>query len=67
MLSNNLKELRHKEKMTQKEVSEILGITVRAYQNYESGRRTPSLKMALKLSNMFKCSVDDIFLLNNTA
>lgn len=61
MNKNNLKELRLKEKLTQSKIAETLGITQRAYQNYERGRRTPSLEIAQKLANAFKCSIEDIF------
>jgi len=58
---NKLKELRLKENMTQKEIAEIIGITQRGYQNYERGRRIPPLITAVKLSNLFMCSIETIF------
>ena len=61
MKANRLRELRLKEKLTQKEIAEIIGITQRAYQNYERGRRTPSLETAQKLSNIFMVSIEEIF------
>lgn len=65
MSENKLKELRLKEKMTQSEIAEIIGITQRGYQNYERGRRLPPLATAVKLSNLFMCSIEAIFF-NNT-
>lgn len=64
---NKLKELRLSKKLTQQEVANLLGITQRAYQNYERGRRTPSLKTAIELSKIFNCDIETIFLKNNTA
>lgn len=38
---DRVKLLRTEKKMTQKEMGETLGITMRAYQFYEQGRRYP--------------------------
>jgi len=61
MHKNKLKELRLKENMTQNEIAEIIGMTQRGYQNYESGRRIPPLITAVKLSDLFMCSIKTLF------
>lgn len=57
----NLKQLRMQENMTQREVAEVLGVSVRTYQNYEQGMRTPPLPMAKKIADLFMCKIDEIF------
>jgi transcriptional regulator with XRE-family HTH domain len=41
--ASNLKNCRLAKKLTQKQLSEMLGITQQAYAQYESGKRTPKL------------------------
>ena len=38
---------------TQPYTAAQVGVTVRTYQNYESGHRTPSLEVANKLEDLF--------------
>lgn len=59
--NKKLKFLRESENLTQQEVSSLLGISVRTYQCYEQGTRKPPLDKAKKISDLFLCSVDDIF------
>lgn len=61
---NNLMKLRKKESLTQKDVAKIIGISTRTYQNYEKGRRTPTLEVAKKFADIFLYSIDDIFFEN---
>ena len=46
-LAGRLKELRIQNKLTQKQVSELLGISPSIISGYETGERTPSAEMAL--------------------
>ncbi|WP_035166536.1 helix-turn-helix transcriptional regulator [Caloramator sp. ALD01] len=57
----NLKELRKKNKLTQKQMAMKLGISERAYQHYEYGKRKPNLIIAKKIAEVFGCSIDEIF------
>jgi transcriptional regulator with XRE-family HTH domain len=59
--NEKLKLLREKENLTQQEISNILDISVRTYQCYEQGTRTPSLHKAKEIADIFLCSVDDFF------
>ncbi|MGO0986682.1 helix-turn-helix transcriptional regulator [Clostridioides difficile] len=63
---NNLKVLREKKKVNQKDVALNIGITTSYYGMIEVGVRTPSLPIAIKLSKYFRTSVEDIFLDLNT-
>ena len=51
--SVKLKELRERDKVSQKEIAEYLGITRSAYSNYEQGIREPSLECFQKICQFF--------------
>lgn len=59
-IASNLKYLRERKDFSVKEISAALGITERAYYNYEKGVRDPSLKMLIKIANVYGCSLDDL-------
>ena len=52
-MRKNLKEARQKAGMTQKQVAEFLGITLRMYQRLESGELTGSVKRWDDLEDLF--------------
>lgn len=54
----NLKLLRKNQGFSQQTVADKCGITLRSYQNYESGVREMGYKTLIKLSDFFGCSVD---------
>lgn len=56
-----LKALRVKHDMTQKQISKILGITPEAYSNKETRKYDFTLEEALKISLLFGLPVEDIF------
>ena len=64
-IASNLKYLRERKDFSVKEISTALGITQRAYYNYERGVREPSLNMLIKICNVYDCSLDDL-VSNNT-
>jgi len=55
---DRIKELRKSKKLLQKDLAEYLGITVRAYQHYETGTREPNFKGLQKLADYFQVSTD---------
>ncbi|SET00518.1 Helix-turn-helix [Salinibacillus kushneri] len=57
-VSIRLKELRKKNKLTQKDVADYLGITESGYGYYEQGRNEPSIEILKKLSNKYGVSMD---------
>lgn len=63
MFGERLRYLRECEELTQKELSEKLGISPSTLAHYESGRRDPGLDMLKKCANYFGVSVD--YLLGN--
>lgn len=57
-----LKALRVNKGMSQAEVAEILGITVRTLQNWESYTTSPNAMQLVRLSEIYGCGLDNIFL-----
>ena len=57
---NNLKTIRIKKKMSQKEISSFLGVTQSQYSRIEKGQTTPD-KHLEKLLLILDCKEDDIF------
>lgn len=55
-----LKKKREESGFTQKEIAEILGISVRTYMNYEQGIRTIKIPILKQLSLLFKCTMNDL-------
>lgn len=55
-----LKKLRHSKGITQEQLAEMLQITPSSITMYESGVRNPSIKILLKLSNLFNISIDEL-------
>lgn len=54
----NLKNLRKNEHLTQQEMANICGVTLRSYQNYESGQREMSYASLKKIADKFNISID---------
>ena len=55
---DRLKELRKSSSFTQKLLAEKLGVSLTAYQYYESGRNAPSLDNLILLADLFNVSLD---------
>ncbi|MBT4996562.1 MAG: helix-turn-helix transcriptional regulator [Hellea sp.] len=64
-LLNNLEELRRSAGLTQKDLSERAGVSRKSINAIENGVYVPSTVLALKISKILKCKVEDIFLLPN--
>lgn len=63
-LSDNLRFLRKRHKITQDTISEILNISRQAYSNYERNERMPDLDILLRLSQFYHITIDDLVLKN---
>lgn len=59
-----LKEQRAKLRLSQREVANILEVSPSVISAYESGERTPSVEILLRLSDLYQCSTD--YLLGRT-
>lgn len=58
LFAKRVKELRNERKLSQRELAEQLGVTVRAYQYYEEGKRYPDFQGLLILADCFQVSLD---------
>lgn len=58
MNTDNLKAIRNKKGVTQKEAADALGISPNTYKNYEQGMREPNNDMLCKLADYFQVSTD---------
>lgn len=57
---NQLRKIRLENKWTQQYVADKIGITKSAYSNIENNRRSPSLKVAIKLQNLFGLPIETL-------
>ena len=55
---NNLKNLRLKQKLTQKDVAKIINVAPTTYLGYEKGLSEPTIATLIKLANYFDVSLD---------
>ena len=61
-ISRRLKNLREEQNLTQEELAERLGISRQSIISVERGRSMPSLPLALRISEIFQKSLEDLFL-----
>ena len=57
-MGDKLKSLRIEKKLTQKQVADRIGLAISAVSSYESGSRSPSYDVLVKLARMFHVSTD---------
>lgn len=55
-----IKEMRKRAKMTQADVAEKLGLTENGYYKWEHEERDISLKDAMRLAELFDCTLDEL-------
>ncbi|MCI8409528.1 MAG: helix-turn-helix transcriptional regulator [Lachnospiraceae bacterium] len=60
-ISENLLKLRLKNKKTQKEVADAIGVAVSTYGMYEIGKRIPNDENKRKIASFFGTTVQAIF------
>ena len=65
MKFNNLKKIRKRKKLTQRNVSVLAGINERLYQNYEYGIVTPNVYTAMKIADILNSNVYECFPIHN--
>jgi len=58
---NKLRETRERLGLTQEKLAEQAGVSRQTVISIEGGRYVPSLELALKLSKLFGCKVEDLF------
>lgn len=60
-VDNCVQHFRKKQKVTQEELAEAVGVTRQTVIAIEKGNYTPSVLLALKIAKFFKISVEEIF------
>lgn len=58
---NNIKELRTKKGMTQKDLADVLNVTPQAVSRWENNEVEPSLSTINQMAELFECSIDELF------
>lgn len=61
-MNANLKDLRLKRKLLQREVAEKCNITTNYLQMLEAGTRSPSVKLIYKLCAVYNCDIRTFFM-----
>lgn len=64
-VSSNIRQLRKQYGLLQKQVAEAIGVHPSNYNKIEKGERQLTIEMLVKLSKLFKCSVEEILYLEN--
>jgi putative transcriptional regulator len=65
-LKNSLKIERAIKNLTQDDLAKLIGVSRQTINSIESGRYVPSTVLALKLSQVFEKTVNEIFELENS-
>lgn len=58
IFAKRLKKLRKENKLSQKELANMLGVTDKAVYLWEKGEREPSFKLAMEIAKIFGVSTD---------
>lgn len=59
-LADRLKDLRQKRNLSQKDVATYLDLSPSIISGYETGERTPSASIIIRLADLYHCSTDCI-------
>jgi len=60
--TSTLKVWRAKENLTQEELADKVGVARQTIAYIEKGEYVPSVKLAYDLAQIFKCSIEDLFI-----
>ena len=61
LAKNQLKKVREQKSLSQEKLANLVDVTRQTIISIERGRYVPSLELALKLSRILKCRVEDLF------
>jgi putative transcriptional regulator len=64
-ISNTIHVERAKIRMSQEDLAKKVNVTRQTIHAIERGKKTPSVQLALEIANVFKVSVESIFILNS--
>ena len=60
-LKTRIRELRARDRLSQEELAQKVGVRRETIGNLENGRYNPSLKLAMDIAQVFGATVEDIF------
>ena len=60
-LKTRIRELRARDRLSQEELAQKVGVRRETIGNLENGRYNPSLKLAMDIAQVFGVTVEDIF------
>ena len=60
-LRTKIRELRLRDRLSQEELAQRVGVRRETIGNLENGKYNPSLKLAMDIAHVFGCTVEDIF------
>ena len=60
-LKTRIRELRARDRLSQEELAQKVGVRRETIGNLENGRYNPSLKLAMDIAKVFGCTVEDLF------
>ncbi|MFC2152225.1 helix-turn-helix transcriptional regulator [Bacteroidota bacterium] len=61
-MNNRIKELRARFNLTQLELAQKVGVRRETIVFLEKGKYNPSLKLAYDISQVFECSIEEVFI-----
>ncbi|MHA2226830.1 MAG: helix-turn-helix transcriptional regulator [Candidatus Hodarchaeales archaeon] len=64
-MKTRIKEFRARYNLTQKELAEKVSVRRETIVFLEKGKYNPSLKLAYKIAQVFKTSIEDLFIFKN--
>lgn len=60
-LTTRIREYRIRDRMSQEELAQRVGVRRETIGNLENGKYNPSLKLAMDIAQVFGCTVEDLF------
>ena len=60
-LRTKIRELRLRDRLSQEELAQRVGVRRETIGNLENGRYNPSLKLAMDIAKVFDCTVEEVF------
>ncbi|HAU34746.1 MULTISPECIES: helix-turn-helix transcriptional regulator [Lysinibacillus] len=61
-MKNRIRELRKSKKITQEDLSNVVGVSRQSIIAIESGKFNPSLELAYNISKAFNCTIEEVFI-----
>ena len=60
-LTTKIREYRARDRLSQEELAQKVGVRRETIGNLENGKYNPSLKLAMDIAKVFGCTVEDLF------